>query len=221
MNCRYRVKQSLMGWIMVTGLILPLGVGAQAATSSPRDIVLETSQRVLKELQDQQVTPADNPEYFYRLADEFIVPHFNFRRMSQRVLGKHWRQATQEQKADFTNQFRQLLVRTYVTALHSYSAKDIRDFLQERIKVLPVNYPPEATRVGVKVQVEGDKGRPPINMMLNLYLDQNKAWKVDDVQVEGVSLVTNYRASFYREIRANGLQGLIDRLTARNQQAMK
>lgn len=207
---------------MVTGLIVPLGVGAQAAaTPSPRDIVLETSQRVLEALRDQEVSPADNPKYFYRLADKFIVPHFNFRRMSQRVLGKYWRQATKEQKSDFTNQFQQLLVRTYVTALHSYSAKDIQDFLQEGIEVLPVNYPPEATRVGVKVRVESDKGRPPINMMLNLYLDQKKAWKVDDVQVEGVSLVTNYRTSFYREIRTNGLQGLIDRLTARNQQVMK
>ncbi|ADJ27934.1 MlaC/ttg2D family ABC transporter substrate-binding protein [Nitrosococcus watsonii] len=221
MKCQYRAKQFLVRWIMVAGLIVPLGVSAQAATSSPRDIVLETSQRVLEELQDKNVTPADNPEYFYRLADKLIVPHFNFRRMSQRVLGKYWRQASQQQKADFTDQFRQLLVRTYVTALHSYSAEDIQDFLQERIKVLPANYPPEATRAGVKVQVESDKGRPPINMMLNLYLDQKKNWKVDDVQVEGVSLVTNYRASFYREIRANGLQGLIDRLTARNQQVMK
>ncbi|WP_240761674.1 MlaC/ttg2D family ABC transporter substrate-binding protein [Nitrosococcus wardiae] len=213
-------KRFLALGIMVWAL-MPLGMAAQAALLSPRDIVLETSQRVLAALKDQQVSPADNPEYFYHLANELIVPHFDFGRMSRRVLGKHWRQATKEQQLDFVTQFRQLLVRTYVTALHKYSTEDIRSFLKERIKVLPVNLPPEATRVSVKVQVESENGGPPINIALNLYLNQEKNWKVEDVQVEGVSLVTNYRATFYREIRVGGIQGLIDKLTSRNQHAMK
>ncbi|ADE13949.1 toluene tolerance family protein [Nitrosococcus halophilus Nc 4] len=213
-------KRFLALGIMVWA-IMPLGMAAQANLLSPRDIVLETSQRVLEALKDQQVSPADNPEYFYRLANELIVPHFDFGRMSRRVLGKHWRQATEEQQLDFTAQFRQLLVRTYVTALHKYSTEDIRNFLQERIKVLPVNHPPEATRVNVKVQVENENGGPPIHIAVNLYLNKEKSWKVEDVQVEGVSLVTNYRATFYREIRVGGIQGLIDKLALRNQHAMK
>jgi phospholipid transport system substrate-binding protein len=207
-------------WFM-TLAVLGLGMIAQATTiPSPRDVVLNTSQRVLEALKNQQITVADDPEYFYGLADELIVPHFNFRRMSQRVLGKYWHQATDKQRSDFVNQFHQLLVRTYVTALYKYSAKDITNFLQERIKVLPVNYPPEATRVNVKVLVEGQNGGPPINMTLNLYLNKEKIWKVDDVQVEGVSLVTNYRATFYREIHTGGIQGLIDKLASRNQHAI-
>jgi phospholipid transport system substrate-binding protein len=216
-----RVTKRLLVMGVMALTILGLGVIAQATTiPSPRDVVLDTSQRVLEALKNQQITVADDPEYFYGLADELIVPHFNFRRMSQRVLGKYWRQATDEQQVDFVNQFRQLLVRTYVTALYKYSAKDITNFLQERIKVLPTNYPPEATRVNVKVLVEGQNGGPPINMILNLYLNKEKTWKVDDIQVEGVSLVTNYRATFYREIRAGGIQGLIDKLVSRNQHAM-
>jgi phospholipid transport system substrate-binding protein len=201
--------------------VFGLGMAVQATTiPSPRDVVLETSQRVLEALKNRHVTVADDPEYFYRLANEMIVPHFNFRRMSQRVLGKYWRQATDEQRTDFVIQFRQLLIRTYITALYKYSTEDIQNFLQERIKVLPVNYPPGATRVDVKVLVEGQNGGPPINMTLNLYLNKEKIWKVDDVQVEGVSLVTNYRTTFYREIRAGGIQGLINKLVSRNQHAM-
>jgi phospholipid transport system substrate-binding protein len=206
-------------WVMVLAVV-GLGMIVQAAPlTSPRDIVLETSQRVLEALKKQHITVADDPEYFYHLADELIVPHFDFWRMSRRVLGKYWRQGTDEQRADFVMQFRQLLVRTYVTALYKYSTEDIENFLRERIQVLPVNYPPEATRVDVKLLVEGQKGRPPINMTLNLYLNNKKMWKVDDVQVEGVSLVTNYRATFYREIRVGGIQGLIDKLVSRNRHA--
>lgn len=206
---------------MVALAILGLGIVAQAAPSSPRDVVLETSQRVLEALKDKHITVADDPKYFYRLANKLIVPHFDFWRMSQRVLGKYWRQATAEQQGNFVTQFRQLLVRTYVTALYKYSTQDIEDFIQNKIKVLPVNYPPEATRVDVRLLVESQHGGPPIDMTLNLYLNKEESWKVDDVKVEGVSLVTNYRSTFYREIRVEGIQGLIDKLASRNQQTMK
>lgn len=217
MSCNFFTKRyGAIGLIAGVGILL--GGVVQAATS-PQEIVRETSQRVLEALQDQQMTVADNPEYFYRLANEFIIPHFDFRRMSQRVLGKYWRQATSEQRSKFVTQFRQLLVRIYVTALYKYSAEDIRSFLTERIKILPANYLPGARRATVKVLIERSAGGPPINMALDLYLNEKQVWKVDDVQVEGVSLVTNYRASFYREIRTGGIQRLINRLAARNQDA--
>lgn len=220
MDNKHFIKRSLAIW-MVTLVVLGLDIVAQAAPPSPRDVVLETSQRVLEALKDKHITVADDPKYFYRLANKLIVPHFDFQRMSQRVLGKYWRQATAEQQGNFVTQFCQLLVRTYVTALYKYSTQDIENFLQNQIKVLPVNYPPEATRVDVKLLVERQRGGPPIDMTLNLYLNKEESWKVDDVKVEGVSLVTNYRSTFYREIRVEGIQGLIDKLTSRNQQAMK
>lgn len=219
MSCKYFTKRCLIIGAMA-GASLLLAGEIHAATS-PQDVVRETSQRVLEALEDQQITIADNQKYFYRLADELIVPHFDFRRMSQRVLGKYWRQATREQQSDFVAQFRQMLVRTYVTALYKYSAEDIRHFLAKQIKILPANYSPEAERATVKVLVDRESGGPPINMALDLYLTREHVWKVDDVQVEGVSLVTNYRVTFYREIRAGGIQRLIDKLAAHNQQAMK
>lgn len=220
MSCKYFTKRHLrVAWVIVVASFLSEGL-AQAA-ASPQDVVRQTSQRVLEALKDRQTTTVDKQEYLYHLADEFVVPHFDFRRMSQRVLGKYWRQATREQRIGFVAQFRQLLVRTYVTALYKYSAEDMRNFLAEQIKVLPANYPPGAERATVKVLVDRESGGPPINMALDLYLNKEQAWKVDDVQVEGVSLVTNYRAGFYREIDIGGIQNLIDRLAARNQQAMK
>jgi phospholipid transport system substrate-binding protein len=208
----------LAGLLMVWAIML---LGAGKAAASPRDTVIETLQQVLEMLQERQIEVAEDPTYFYELADEIVAPHFDFRRMSQRVLGRYWREATEEQRAAFAAEFRRLLVRTYVSALRTYTTEDIRDFIEERIRVLPARYSPEATRANIRVLVEQERGGPPINLSLSLYRRNDDTWKVDDVQVEGASLVTTHRTTFSREIRALGIEGLIDKLAERNRQALK
>jgi phospholipid transport system substrate-binding protein len=216
MSWKHFSKQDLAGLFMAWAILL----GSGTATASPQDTVIETLQEVLEILQERQIEVADDPAYFYRLADEIVAPHFDFRRMSQRVLGRYWREATEEQRSAFAAEFRQLLVRTYVNALRNYTTKDMREFIEERIKVLPTRYSPDATRANVRVLVEPERGGPPINLTLSLYRRGEETWKVDDVQVEGASLVTTHRATFSREIRTLGIDGLIETLAERNRQAL-
>ncbi|CAH9019369.1 phospholipid-binding protein MlaC [Candidatus Nitrosacidococcus sp. I8] len=202
-------------------IALGLNIAQAGDNLSPRDVVLTTSQKVLEELKDKNVNVNDNPEFFYDIANKYIVPHFNFKRLSQRALGKYWRDATDQQKTDFTDQFRQLLLRTYIIALTKYSAEDLSTFIKDKIQVPPVNYPPDAKRVDVRVIAERDGGGDPANIVLRLYLDKEKDWKVDDVLVEGISLITNYRAEFSNKIHTNGMQALIDELASHNKEVME
>jgi phospholipid transport system substrate-binding protein len=126
--------------------------------------------------------------------------------MSRWTLGHYWRSATPEQRARFVAQFRQLLMRTYGHTLMEY-----RD---TKIRYLPLLAAPGAQRVTVRCEAE-QAGGSPIQLAYAMYLTGD-GWKVYDVQVEGVSLVTNYRSSFAAIIHNQGMDGLIRALAEKN-----
>ena len=167
----------------------------------------ETTEKVMHALSEAGPKLKDNSKQLYEIIDELILPHFDFRRMSSWVLGKHWRVASDEQKKAFTEEFQALLVRTYSRALVDYRDKRIQ-FLATRVR----------TESDVTVRAEIDQGGgPPIPVTYEVSLVDG-VWKVYDVAVNGVSLVINYRSSFNSEIQRNGLDGLIQRLKDRNEQ---
>lgn len=175
---------------------------AVRAESGAAQMVRATTDEVLAKLrQEGDVLKTDHAR-LYALVDEMILPHFDFTKMSQRVLGKHWRDATPEQRARFTQEFKTLLVRTYSTALVEYRDQTI-EFLPTR-----ENSPSE---VSVRTQVVKTSGGPPIPITYEAY-NANGEWKVYDVSINGVSLVINYRASFSTEINKSGIDGLIAQL---------
>ncbi len=123
------------------------------------------------------------------------------------MLGKHWRRANAEEREAFTSAFRQLLVRTYTTALLNYSGQEIN--------YLPVRAMAGADEVTVHTEVSS-AGATPVPINYKLYLVEDE-WKVFDVVIDGISLVSNYRSTFSSEIRRRKLAGLIKRLEARNE----
>ncbi|TSA49060.1 MAG: ABC transporter substrate-binding protein, partial [Nitrosomonadales bacterium] len=145
----------------------------------------------------------------YALAEEKILPHFDFERMSRIVLGKYWGRATKEQQDTFVKEFRSLITRTYSSALSKYR--------NQTIEYKPLRAQPGDTDVTVKTQIVQPGGQPiPVDYTLEKGGDE---WKVYDVTIEGVSLVTNYRGQFSTEIRDNGMDGLIQRLVEKNKQS--
>ncbi len=188
-----------------------------AAPSEALELVQQTTNSVLDIVRAQPDLFRNDPAKAYALAEEIVLPHFDFERMSSWVLGKHWRTATPEQQTQFVQGFRNLLVRTYSTALREYSPEDIKERLDRDITYLPLLAAGDATDVTVKTQIQRPSG-PPIAVNYNLY-EKNGEWKVYDITVEGISLVTNYRNSFANEIRRDGLDALIAKLAARNQQS--
>jgi len=195
----------------VLALVLALLVPGAAATAdtAPQELVRETTERVLAELDTQQGRLQSDPQFVFELVDEIVLPHFDFERMARLVLGRHWRDATEEQRGRFVAEFRRLLVRTYATALRDYSGQEVR-FRPFRPDA---SDPDEAT---VRTEVSPPGGAPGIPINYRLRRGEDGAWKVYDISIEGISLVTNYRGSYARTVQTEGLEVLIEQLEGLN-----
>jgi phospholipid transport system substrate-binding protein len=190
----------------VLGLPFFLAPVYAATPAAAEEVVRMTVDRVTERLVAQKRELKANPERIYELIHELVIPHFDFPSIARWVLGRTWREASPEQKEAFVGEFRTLLVRTYAKALLEYS--------EEPIRFLDTEQRPESNLVLVKTEVDQPSGQPiPIHYRLHIS-DGN--WKVVDVTVDGVSLVSTYRGSFASEIQRHGLDGLIVRLTERN-----
>lgn len=181
---------------------------SDSANASPaaEQLVKDTTDRVIEVLKQEREVLDKDPGRLYEIVNELILPKFDFERMSQRVLGKHWNRASPEQRSQFINEFQVLLVRTYATALREYS--------EQEIKFLPTRERDGGEEATVRTQIE-QSGSPPIPINYEMYRN-NSDWKVFDVAIDGVSLVINYRSTFASEIRNNGVDGLIARLVKHN-----
>jgi len=193
-------------WLLgIAFLVLTMGSASGASEQSAQEVVRSTTEQVLAVLRKEGDGLKGNSERLYQLIDQLILPHFDFRKMSRWVLGRHWRKATEAQKQAFMEQFQGLLVRTYGQALIDY-----RD---QKIVFLPVNAA-AADTVVVRTRIH-QPGGPDIPITYKMAMEGSD-WKVYDVSIDGVSLVINYRASFNQEIKRNGIDGLIRRLSSHN-----
>ena len=202
-------KIFFMSAVMVVMLALFFS-GSVMAIQAPEDLVAETTDKITSVLRVEQDKIKANPERLYEIVDEIVLPHFDFSRMSSWVLGKYWRTANKDERAQFTQEFRALLVRTY--------AKALNDNYDRKIDMLSARGKEDAKEVTVRTEVQQEAGFPiPIDYKMYVKDDH---WKVYDVSVDGISLVANYRTSFAQEIRKDGLPKLIARLADRNKQAL-
>ena len=187
---------------------LVVGMNVQLAWSqeSPDALVRKNTTEILAALKADKDLAAGNQKKIEKLADEKILPLFNFVRMTQLAVGRNWKDANDAQKKSLIDEFRTLLVRTYSTSL--------TQFRNQTIDVKPTKMAAGDTEVVVKTQVVQPGGQPiPIDYSLEKSGD---SWKVYDVLIDGVSLVTNYRSSFNTEIQKSGIDGLIKSLADRN-----
>jgi phospholipid transport system substrate-binding protein len=200
-----------MKWFIgvLFGLAVLTAVAAPAAPMSPRDTVIDTSQKMLEALKKNKDIIKQHPQRIYDLVSEIVLPHFDFTTMSKWVLGKNWRTLSPDQQQRFTSEFRTLLVRTYAVSLSEYE--------DQKLNYLPLQAPPNADDVTVRTEVLRGGG-PPIPINYSMHLTDN-GWKVYDVVIDGVSLVINYRTSFASQIRDGGVDKLIEQLVARNQRS--
>lgn len=178
-----------------------------AEPQPPLEMIKQTADRMLVKLKEDKAVIRKDPTRIYALVSDIVLPRFDFERMASWVLGKHWRTATPVQREKFVAEFRNLLVRTYATSL--------TDHTDRTITYTPVRAESGATEVTVHTAIE-QPGAAAIPIDYSLALKEGE-WKVYDVAIDGVSLVTNYRTSFSNEIRKSGLDKLIVKLAQRNQ----
>lgn len=190
---------------LLAALFLVLVSPAQAEIA-PDELVRTTSDKVLAAIKDNREQLKTDPKLVYRIVDELVLPHFDFEAMSKLVLGVNWRRATPAQQATFTREFRTLLVRTYAKSLAEYDEQGIR-YLPMR----PEADPSEAT-VRTEIQPKAGPSIPVDYRLKKTGMD----WKVFDVSIDAVSLVTNYRTTFAQDIQRIGMDGLIKQLQRRN-----
>jgi phospholipid transport system substrate-binding protein len=188
------------------GIVLMASTQLALAAIGPDELVKSTAEDVLTIIKkDKDIQNGDQKKVF-ALAEEKILPNFNFDRVCRMVLGKHWHRATKEQQAAFQQEFRSLLLRTYATALSKYR--------NQTIEYKPLRSQPGDTDVTVKTEIVQPGGQP---VAVDYALEKSgDSWKVYDIVIEGVSLVTNYRSQFSNEIKQSGMDGLIEKLATKN-----
>jgi phospholipid transport system substrate-binding protein len=194
--------------LLVAGLLF--WTQAALAVTDPQTLVMQTTEKVLAEIQAKKQDLTNNPAKIYPLVDEILLPRFDFNLISRLTLGDSWKSATDAEKQAFIKEFRELLVRTYATALLGYSG--------QKIDYLPTNAGSNAKKVKVKTKVKS-AGSAAVPIDYSLYLGKSKQdWMVYDITIDGVSLVSTYRSNFGSQIRRNKLAGLISDLKQKNAQ---
>ncbi len=173
------------------------------------DVLLKgVTQDVIAIVKQDRDIQAGNQKKTVALVEEKVLPHFNFTRMTALAMGPNWRKATPEQQQQLVEQFRTLLVRTYSSALAAYR--------NQTIEFRPLRAQAADTDVTVRSEVR-QAGTEPVTIDYSMEKAPG-GWKVYDVVVGGVSLVTTYRDTFTTEVRTNGIDGLIRVLADRNRQ---
>jgi phospholipid transport system substrate-binding protein len=195
---------------LLASVLLLSVLGLARAEVAPEELVRKTADEILTEIKTHRDVYVRDYARLYKMADEKVLPHFDFRRMSQWVLGRFWKEATPEQRERFTSEFRDLLVGTYSQAMLNYN--------DQKIIYLPLLRKPDDTEVTVKTEVKQTGGQPNIPIHFSLYKNKDGVWKVYDITLEGVSLVTNYRSVYATKIREKGLDALIAEITDTNKQ---
>jgi phospholipid transport system substrate-binding protein len=179
-----------------------------AQDRGPDALVRQITEDVLAIVRQDRDIQSGNTRKAIELVENKVLPSFNFQRMTSLAVGREWNKANAEQKKRLADEFKTLLVRTYSNALTSYK--------NQTVSYKPTRFQPSDSDVVVKTEIIQPGNRP---VQLDYTLEkQADSWKVYDVSVAGVSLVTNYRETFSQEARANGIDGLIQMLVNRNKQ---
>lgn len=198
-----------MKWLLSLFIGFVLSVSsAVAQEESPDALVKKVTEEVLAVVRQDKDIQNGNTRKVIDVVEVKVLPHFNFQRMTALAMGRDWGKASPEQKKRLSEEFKTLLVRTYSNALAGYKDQSIR--------YKPSRTPGGDGDVMVRTEILQSGGKP---IQLDYSLEKHpEGWKVFDVIVAGVSLVTNYRDTFSQEVRANGVDGLIQMLANKNKQ---
>lgn len=188
--------------------VWPQKVFAESAVSEiepPVALLERTSQQVIKILRDDHELLKQDPDRVYKIIDDYILPHLDQVTMAKLALGKNWKKASKQQKIDFVDAFRDLLIRTY--------SKSLLEFKDQEIRYFPANLTPDVKKTSIRAEVI-QPGGPSIPIAYRMRV-KNNAWKVYDIKIDGISLVTSYRGTFTQEVRKSGIDGLLEYLNTK------
>lgn len=191
---------------LFAALCLGLFASLASAQEAPDLLVRQVTDEVLEIIRKDREIQGGNAKKVIDLVDAKVLPHFNFLHMTALAVGKDWKKASPQQKQQLAHEFKTLLVRTYANALTGYKNQKIV------FKPFKMNPADDQALVRTEIMQPGSKA-----IELDYSLEKlETGWKVFDVSVSGISLVTNYREQFASEVRNGGIDGLIESMSAKN-----
>ena len=176
---------------------------AGAAPVPPDEVVKITTERLQNEIASREKEFRADQTKLYAFVDEVIVPKFDTKYIAQLILARHWKQASDDQRKRFQAAFKDMLVHSYANALVEYHT-------QVKAEWQPLRMAPDATDVTVNSRLLRD-GKPPLPIGFAMRLKDGE-WKVYDIVIEYLSLVTSFRGQVNSEIKRTSLDALIQRL---------
>lgn len=187
-------------------LLVALVPSLAFSQETPDQLVKRTTDEVLAIVKADKDVAAGNTAKVVALAEQKVLPHFDFARMARLAVGRNWAQASDAQKEALTKEFRTMLVRTYSSSLGQYR--------NQTIEVKPLKLGAGDKEATVRTAVIQQGGPPiPIDYAME---KTDSGWKVYDVIIDGASLVTTYRGTFNEQIQKSGVDGLVKTLQERN-----
>ncbi len=185
---------------------LAIAQSPPAILASPDAVVEETAKLLDQSVEGRRDELKKDKAALYALIDEILLPRFDRRYAAQLVLARHWRTASEEQRDQFIDAFYNNMMRLYAEA--------VLDFNIGRMEVFPFRGDATKKRVKVKTTMRLDDGtKVPVNYGL---VRRDTGWKMFDVEIENISYVRNFKAELNTEIQVEGLDGVIARLEAKN-----
>lgn len=200
------IRNSLVTQLLSALALGLLSVGAAAQSSdaeqSPNAVIEEAVDLLSETLTGRKQQLASDKTALYELIDDILLPRFDRRYAAQLVLGRHWREASDEQRDRFIMAFYNTLVQRYSDGL--------LEFDEERIEILAYRGDDTKPRTTVRTTVRLDDGtKVPVNYGL---VKRESGWLMFDVTIEGISYVRNFRAELNSEIQTSSLDAVIERL---------
>jgi phospholipid transport system substrate-binding protein len=169
---------------------------------SPDQVVDNVAKQLLSDLEQHREQYRKDPAQLHKLIDKYFLTNFDTEYAARRVLAKHWRDATPDQRKQFIDAFYQSLINNYGDA--------ILDFTADRMSILPYKGDPSDTNATVRSEIRRSNGTTvPVNYTLH---KTEAGWKAWDVVIEGVSYVKSFQTDFGSEIDQKGLDAVIKRL---------
>lgn len=190
-------------WVAAFAALATLSV-ATAAPVPPDEVVKTTTERLQKEIGTREKEFRADPARLYAFVDDAIVPKFDTRYIAQLILARHWKSATDDQRKRFQVAFKNMLVNSYANALLEYHSS-------VKAEWQPLRMAPDATDVTVQSRLLRGNGKPPLPIGFAMRLKEGE-WKVYDIVIENLSLVTSFRSQINSEIKRTSLDALILRL---------
>ncbi len=201
----------------IAAVLLTVSGFVQAQQPSPNALLEETVDKMFTALNKERKSIKADPTHTQKIVEELLLPNIDIITSSKWVLGKYWDDASKEQKLRFIREFRTMLLRFYSSALSEYLNSHDENLEKSIIKFTPTS---EGDQKEVIVRSEvTPKNSKPVPVLYHMHLTE-KGWKVFDVSVEGVSVITTYKTSFANDIQQNGIDGLIASLVERNQKLL-